>query len=264
MATPTKQTLAKTVNKPGMPSKPEPAGLAIPEHLKQFAGDRSGFEQADQSDFILPRLAICQSLSPQRKKNDPKFIEGLTEGMLFNTLSGQIYDQPLKFIPLFLAKNRIKFKVPVGTGIDCQSLNGKTGGRLSPASCLACPHSQFGEDGKRPACDEFKGLVSLLDDGSLIAVSTKSTGLSKTKELLSKLRLRNLPMFGSIVEVKVVDETKNNNTYGTWEFTPVGFTPEKLFGQAQQFFESLKDKNVILDTDGDEGDDAAGFDTGRM
>jgi hypothetical protein len=64
--------------------------------------DMSGFaEDADQGlqgvgaqDFAVPFLSILQSGSPQRKKTDGKYITGADEGMVFNTVTNELFNTP--------------------------------------------------------------------------------------------------------------------------------------------------------------------------
>ena len=43
-------------------------------------GPPLGLENLERNDMTLPRLGLCQSLTPQRIKSDPKYIAGLEEG----------------------------------------------------------------------------------------------------------------------------------------------------------------------------------------
>ena len=70
--------------------KEESALVSISDAMKADAG--SGFENVTQEDVALPFLSLIQSLSPQRTKGDPKWIEGAEEGLLFNTVSESLYD----------------------------------------------------------------------------------------------------------------------------------------------------------------------------
>jgi hypothetical protein len=59
----------------------------------QFANDvGGGFEEADSSSYAIPFVQILQSNSPQVKKSDGAYIKGAEEGMLFNTVTNELYD----------------------------------------------------------------------------------------------------------------------------------------------------------------------------
>lgn len=233
--------------------------LVVPSYLKDYKGKETGFENADSSDFLVPRLALCQSLTPHRKKSDPKYIPGLEEGMFFNTVTGEIYGTSVDFIPLFVIKSRIKFLEPIGSGIDCQAQDGRTGTKYG--SCLPCPHAQFSKEGDPPACTEFKGWVSLVN-GQPIGVSLKSTSLKGAKQLNSKLRVMGggLPLFCHVIRATSIEETKNTNTYNQWVLNWKAFTPEDFVNAARDFFTAMKDRGVVVDTTGESEE----FDTGAM
>lgn len=58
-----------------------------------MAGDSGGgFEEADQNSYAIPFVQILQSNSPQVKKSDGAYIKGAEEGMLFNTVTQELYD----------------------------------------------------------------------------------------------------------------------------------------------------------------------------
>jgi hypothetical protein len=134
----------------------------VPDYVTQGA---VGTEEVEREDLTLPRIGIAQSLSPQRKKTDARYIPGLDEGQLFNTVTRQIYGEKVQLIPLFFFKQQMKFKdIDEGGGIECISVNGKDGGALHPSDCKTCPHNQF-KEGKPPACDKIMNYASLLGDG---------------------------------------------------------------------------------------------------
>ena len=52
----------------------------------------TGLEEASAGDYAIPFLRVLQSMSPQLKKSDGKYIQGAEEGNLFNTVSEAVYD----------------------------------------------------------------------------------------------------------------------------------------------------------------------------
>lgn len=65
-----------------------------PELREMFEQDKGqGTENVTASDIVMPFLSIVQSLSPERKKSDAKYIEGAEEGHLFDSLlRDHLYD----------------------------------------------------------------------------------------------------------------------------------------------------------------------------
>lgn len=223
-------------------------------------------EQVDQSDILIPRLGLCQSLSPQRRKDDKAFIEGLQEGQLFNTVTQEIYGSEVKVIPLFFFKNRIKyFDIEDGGGIDCTSANAIDGGRISPVGCSSCRFSTWGngatddEHGNDPPeCTLYHNFMSFTfhSDPSPLAISYKATGLKLSKQLLAGVRLTRLPMYAKEYKVTVVEMREGKNLWYEKKLVPVGFVDQDLFKQMETNFAALREAKIAVDTTG-EADDTA-------
>ena len=91
-ATATKKAVTKTKN-----NAVQTFGLA-----SKFAEDAGmGMENVRSEDLVIPRVKLCHSISPQRKKTHEKYIPGLEEGDIFNTLTGEVWsmDKGLLVVP---------------------------------------------------------------------------------------------------------------------------------------------------------------------
>ena len=51
-----------------------------------------GLGNLGMDDLAIPFLRILSDTSPQIKKRDPQYIEGAESGMIYNTLTKEIYD----------------------------------------------------------------------------------------------------------------------------------------------------------------------------
>ena len=66
---------------------------ATSDLMKAFTEDSgSGFEEVTSSDIQIPFIRIIQALSPQLKKTDPGFIQGASQGDIFNTVTKKVLD----------------------------------------------------------------------------------------------------------------------------------------------------------------------------
>jgi len=77
-----------------------------------FEADASdGIGQLSQEDLAIPFLRILSDTSPQVKKRDPEYVEGAEVGMLFNTLTREIYDgeKGIKVIPCSYTRQYIEW-----------------------------------------------------------------------------------------------------------------------------------------------------------
>ena len=74
--------------------------------LALFGDDVSkGFENMTQEDMALPFVRILGQLSPQVTDGDAKYIEGAKPGMIYNTVTSELYDGK-KVSRLFLATTK--------------------------------------------------------------------------------------------------------------------------------------------------------------
>jgi hypothetical protein len=73
-----------------------------------FGNDLSkGFENMTQDDFALPFVRILGQLSPQVTQGDAKFIEDAKPGMIYNTVTNDLFDgkKGIKVIPCSYKKD---------------------------------------------------------------------------------------------------------------------------------------------------------------
>ncbi len=230
----------------------EAAGVTgVPSYLQK--GDRvmsRGLEGVERQDMPLPRLGLCQSMTPQRKKSDPKYIPGLEEGQYFNTITGEVYGGDAKLIPLYFYKTRILFNpLDDGGGIRCQAFDARTGQGDPGGPCDRCPLAQFTKD-DAPECSLFYNYAAIvLPKGnrqpgmdSLIVVSFKSTSLKVARDWNALMRLRNVDSFAGIYEFTSAEQS--NSAGQTW-YTPVvknaGWVPENVYQVAEAMYDSVKE-----------------------
>ena len=76
--------------------------------LALFGDDVSkGFENMTQDDMALPFVRILGQLSPQVTQGDAKYIESAKPGMIYNTVTNELYDGKvgIKVIPCYYKKD---------------------------------------------------------------------------------------------------------------------------------------------------------------
>ena len=71
-----------------------------------------GLGKIGQDDLALPFLKILGQLSPEVNKRDGKYVEGAEPGMIFNSVSGELYDgvKGIDVIPCFYKLEYIEWK----------------------------------------------------------------------------------------------------------------------------------------------------------
>lgn len=226
----------------------------VPDYIQSDAG--LGMEEVGRDDSTLPRLALCQSMTRQRKPTSPLYIDDLKEGDLFNTLSKMNYHDRVKILPLFMYKTRIKFNpLDEGGGIDCQSFNAVNGGRHSQ-TCAACQYNQWipsdnGTD--KPTCNLFYNYVVVVNDEfrAPVVLSMKSSQIKIAKSFNSLVRLYgNNVMFSRYYELTTVPEKNQMGEFYNFNLQPLGWTPKELYQAAKKMFESLKQRPLKIDIEG--------------
>jgi len=60
--------------------------------------DNAGFEDMGLDTMAIPFIRIVQELSPQMRKNKPEYNPDAEEGMFVNTVSGKLYESPIRVI----------------------------------------------------------------------------------------------------------------------------------------------------------------------
>jgi hypothetical protein len=217
-------------------TKPETTAMARPA----FLDDEPiyGFEAMDSKHTAIARLALAQSNTKQAKRSNPLYIDGLHEGLFFNSLSKEIYGPTVEFIPMFFFVNRIMFKdiETEGGGIMCMARDGVHCQLNNGGPCL---HADFGAAGEKPACTEFYNYPAMLTDDNgnpdeLIVLSFKSTAMKKAREWNSRMRMLKASMFAQKWRVKAIPDKKGEFDFFNVEFEFAGYV------EAAEIREGLK------------------------
>ena len=88
------------------------------EFEEEFLADAEEWEEhLTQDDMAMPFLQILQALSPQVTEGEDKFLEEAEKGMIFNTVSKQLYDgkEGVRIIPVRYKHSFIEW-VPRSSG----------------------------------------------------------------------------------------------------------------------------------------------------
>lgn len=146
---------------------------------------REGLEDVTKDDLLTPRLALAQALSPQVTEGDPKYVEGMKAGDLFNSQTGQNYGREVFF--QVLRKDKLR-------GMEFYSVD-EGGGVKDPNVPLTDNRLKWGNSGDKkadkPKATLFRDyIVRMIPTGEMIALSFKSTGIRVAKELNNKMILR--------------------------------------------------------------------------
>jgi hypothetical protein len=217
----------------------------IPEYLRRAPNEPpAGLENMDRQDMTLPRLGLCQALSPQCSESDPKYIDGLQKGEFFNTITRECYGRKVQLVPLLFYKTRILFgPMDEGGGLRCQSPDNLIGIGEPGGTCIKCAFSQFGSarncEGKGTACNQFFNYAALVVNNGevspegLLVFSLKSSALKVAKDWNALIRIRNLDIFAGVYELTSVER---KNEIGRWYepvINPAGNVSKQIYDAAK-------------------------------
>jgi hypothetical protein len=207
-----------------------------------------GSEEVTINDLTIPRLSIIQDLSPQRKKNASEYIEGAEEGMLFNTVTNQLYTEPVLFVPVYFRMEWIVWKHRDAGG-------GFVGAYATQNEAVAAvgEHPMAGQTTEKgdPVLeiqDTAQHFGLLLDPNSPldtihtteIVISMSRSQLKPSRQLNSQIRISGGDRWERYYKLSAVQVDGPRGEYYNWKVEQLGFVTEQVYAQAESLYESVK------------------------
>jgi hypothetical protein len=206
---------------------------APPDYFQK--NDRRGFEDTQQSDVLIPRLALAQALSPQVTDGDPNRIEGLTVGDLFNSVTKQNYGREVHV--------QLLRKMPL-RAMEFNSID-DGGGVKDPDVPLNDPRCQWSGD-EKPVATVFRDFIAVLLDANgqpanreVIALSFKSSGIKVAKALWGLAMMRDKPVFAGRYQITTGVELKPK-PHQVYKVQNAGWVSKKDAVLGEQMFEAVQ------------------------
>ena len=209
-----------------------------------------GLGKIGQEDLALPFLKILGQLSPEVNKRDGKYVEGAEPGMIFNSVSGELYDgvKGINVIPAFYKLEYIEWKdrgegpgAPVAIYDSSSDVMSKTKPDANYKDRL--PNGNYIEK----TASHF--VIVTGDSPSTALISMKSTQLKisrKWNSMMSGIKLKGQnglftpASFSHIYRLKTTQMSNDKGTWFGWEVSKVGpITDQQLYQQAKSFSESI-------------------------
>ena len=214
-----------------------------------------GLGAIGQEDLALPFLKILGQLSPEVNKRDGKYVEGAEPGMIYNSVSGDLYDgvKGIDVIPCFYKLEYIEWKdrgegpgAPVAIYDSSSDIMSKTTPDANYKDRL--PNGNYIEK----TASHF--VIVAGDSPSTALISMKSTQLKisrKWNSMMSGIKMKGKnglftpASFSHIYRLKTTQMSNDKGTWFGWEVSKVGpVTDQSLYGQAKSFSENISKGNV--------------------
>jgi hypothetical protein len=214
-----------------------------------------GLGNIGQEDLALPFLKILGQLSPEVNKRDGKYVEGAEPGMIFNSVSGDLYDgvKGIDVIPCFYKLEYVEWKdrgegpgAPVHVYDSSSDIISKTKPDANYKDRL--PNGNYVEK----TASHF--VIITGDSPSTALISMKSTQLKisrKWNSMMSGIKrkgkngLYTPASFSHIYRLKTTQMSNDKGTWFGWEVSKVGLiTDQELYQQAKSFSENISKGSV--------------------
>jgi len=229
---------------------------SAPLPANMFEDDAAkGLGAIGQEDLALPFLKILGQLSPEVNKRDGKYVEGAEPGMIFNSVTGDLYDgvSGIDVIPCFYKLEYIEWKdrgdgpgAPVAIYDSSSDVMSKTKPDANYKDRL--PNGNYIEK----TASHF--VIIMGDNPSTALISMKSTQLKisrKWNSMMSGIKLKGKnglftpASFSHIYKLKTTQMSNDKGTWFGWEVSKVGpVTDQSLYGQAKSFSENISKGTV--------------------
>ena len=221
-----------------------------------------GLGKIGQEDLALPFLKILGQLSPEVNKRDGKYVEGAEPGMIYNSVSGDLYDgvKGIDVIPCFYKLEYIEWKdrgegpgAPVAIYDSSSDIMSKTKPDANYKDRL--PNGNYIEK----TASHF--VIITGDSPSTALIAMKSTQLKisrKWNSMMSGIKLKGKNVlytpasFSHIYKLKTTQMSNDKGTWFGWEVSKVGpISDASIYQQAKSFSESIS-KGAVKAKHGEE------------
>ncbi|AUG85476.1 hypothetical protein SHab15497_00034 [Acinetobacter phage SH-Ab 15497] len=231
------------------------SGLAVPDFLKEMMNDNRGSEDVGADDIVIPRLELVQSLSKCRKKTDPAYIAGAEEGMLYNSVTRELYGESVQVVPVTFKKEFLLWRE--------QDLGGGFGGAYPTEGEAHDAKAAQEKPDEWEIVDTAQHFCLLIQEGQdpqeIVISMSKSKGKCSRK-WNSMVRLNGGPRFSRVYEVVGIgDQNSAGQDYHTLDVKNVGFVNEAQFKRAEKVYELIQAGKMTADRSV-EGESPAGQD----
>ena len=221
----------------------------VMEDIFGMAGEGASF---DSSEMQIPFVRVAQSLSPQLNKKKGEYIEGLSAGDAYNTLTGEMWpgETGLVVVPCFQTTKYLEF-VPRTSG-------GGFRGEISANDPIL---QRTSRDGSKEILPNGNELVKsdqhfcliVGEDGMTqpVVIDMKSTQLKVSRRWKTQIAMQKIkhpgtgaiitpPVFATLWRLNTVEETNDKGDFYNWAVEKVGTVESRdLLQEAKAFRDSI-------------------------
>ena len=207
-----------------------------------------GQENVTRGDMSIPRLEVLQDTSPQAMKRDPEYIEGAESGMLFNTVSKELYGTHVAFIPTYFKLEWLIWKK--------QGAGGGFNGAFESEALAKAEYAErgFGTETFKNSSGVVEDAYELVDtaqqyglvvhqDGSMeqIVCSMSKSKMKASRQLNTLINMVGGDRFARAYKISPsLEKNAAGQEYWGLKVGAMGYVNKHMFEQAEKMYESLK------------------------
>jgi hypothetical protein len=259
---------AKTKNE--VAKKDSSALVANAIDLSLVAQDQGqGLAKVDLNTTALPFLKILSSMSPQTKKAKSEYIEGAEEGMIFNTVTEELFsgDEGIKVVPCFFEPVQLEWSdrgtgssAPIVHPVDTPLLNKTT---KDSDGKLRLPEGTYLERTHNHYC------LLLNEEGlsSQVLLSMKVSGLSRSRKWNSLMlsaqvkhgdQVINPPSWYFSYHLTTKHQSNDKGDWYGWDIKRAEPVSADVYHAGKKFFDAVKRGSVEVNYE--QSSDSSGTD----
>jgi len=217
-------------------AKKDSGAMTFSEDRPNYMQDTGrGQEGVGVDDMTIPRIDVIQDISPQRKKNEPEYIEGAEEGMLLNNVTQELYGDSIFFVPVFFRKEWVIFK-------DRKKGGGFRGAFNSEVEANAgLLELEDGQDCEVLDTAQHFGMI-IKPDGSTenAVISMSKSKMKVSRKWNSIINIAGGDRFSRVYRISGVgDENGAGEKYYNLAVKQLGYTPEEVYHKAEGLYETI-------------------------
>jgi len=186
-----------------------------------------GFENMGNDDMSLPFIRVLGQLSPQITPGDSKYIDGAKPGMIFNTVTGELFDgaKGISVIPCLYKKEYPEWRdrgegpgAPVAVHQPNSSIistGKKEGGKIRlpngnyvEETAVYCVMAENKSGGLAPALITMKSTQ--------LNVSRRWNAMMRGTQILVDGKYHRIPMHGAMYKLKSVLQKNDKGSWYGW------------------------------------------------
>ena len=235
--------------------KKEQAGSLAISNLEEDSG--KGLSNIGQEDLALPFLKILGQLSPEVNKRDGKYVEGAESGMIFNSVTGELFEgsKGIEVVPCHYKLEYIEWKergegsgAPVAIHPSSSDIMTKTSRDSSFKERL--PNGNYVEKTASHfviVCGNNPSTALIAMKSTQLKISRKWNSMMAGIKLKGKNGLFTPASFSHIYRLRTIPQSNDKGTWFGWEVSKIGPVQEiTLYQQAKVFAENISKGDISV------------------